>query len=63
MGDIYIKKADLNKWVAKYFKEDLISVDDLISIIEELDGDLEHLKEAFEDYKENVEENFISKWR
>lgn len=63
MNEIYIKKTDLNKWVAKYFNEDLISVQDLLRCIEDLDGDLENLKEKFEDYKENVEENFISKWR
>lgn len=63
MNEIYIKKTDLNKWIAKYFNEDLISVQDLLGCIEDLDGDLENLKEKFEDYKENVEENFMSKWR
>jgi len=55
---VYIKKETLNKWVAKYFKQELISIDDLIGCIEDLDGELEHLKEEFEDYKENVSENY-----
>lgn len=57
MEEIYIKKSNLNEWVAKYFNADLISVDDLVSIIEELDSEVEHLKEEIEDIQQEKEED------
>ena len=63
MNEVYVKKENLGRWIAKYFnKDDLISIDDLLECIEELDSELEHLKEEFEDYKENVAENYVSRW-
>lgn len=62
MNNVYIKKDDLNRWIGKYFlNKDLISIDDLLSTIEELDADYEHLKEEFDDFKQNVEDNYIRK--
>ena len=62
MDNVYIKKNDLNKWIGKYFpNKDLISIDDLLSTIEELDADYEHLKEEFDDFKQNVEDNYVRK--
>ena len=57
MKDIYIKKTDVNSWIAKYFDKDLISVDDLINKIEDLDGEIDSLKEKLEDMKQDIEEN------
>lgn len=54
----YIKKEDLNKWVAKYFKQDLISIDDLIDCIEELDDKVSNLSDELNDLKEDIEENY-----
>lgn len=62
MDSVYIKKDDLNRWIGKYFpNKDLISIDDLLSTIEELDADYEHLKEEFDDFKQNVEDNYKKK--
>ena len=58
MNSLYLKASELPGWITKYFKSDLISVDDLLDCIEELDSDLEHLKEEFEDYKENIHDNY-----
>ena len=50
MENIFIKKEDLNKWVAKYFEyKDLISIEDLISTIEDLDDEINDLKDKLED--------------
>lgn len=50
MNEIYIKKEDVNRWIGKFFEnKDLISIDDLIAVIEDLDGDLESLKEKYEE--------------
>lgn len=54
MENVYIKVADLNEWVAKYFeRKDLITIEDLISVIEDLDHEVEVLKEEIEDIKNN----------
>lgn len=46
MNDIYIKKTDVNKWIGKHFeKQDLISVEDLLTVIEELDDKVNNLKD------------------
>ena len=52
MNDVYIRQADLNKWIGKYFDgKDLISIDDLLSCIEDLDETIESLNEQIEKLK------------
>jgi len=59
MEYVYILKEDLNRWVGKYYpNKDLVSVDDLLTTIETLDEELTKLKEEFEEFKQNVEENY-----
>lgn len=59
MNEVYIKVANLNKWVGKYFKnKDLITVDDLIAKIEDLDEDIERLQKELEDEKQDKEDNY-----
>ena len=50
MNQVYITKDELNSWIAKYFPtKDLISIDDLICCIENLDEDVERLQEQLEE--------------
>ena len=58
MENVYIKREELNKWIAKYFKEDLVSIDDILRVLEDLEFELDSLKEEFEDYKQMVEDNY-----
>lgn len=59
MEDVYIKVADLNKWIAKYFpRKDLISINDILTVIENLDEELEALKLEYEEFKANVDDNY-----
>ena len=58
MNEIYIKKEDLNSWVAKYFTQDLISIDDLIDCIENIDSEIDRLNEKIEDLKQDIEDNY-----
>lgn len=59
MDSVYIKKEDLGKWIAKYFpKKDLISVDDLIDCIENLDGEIDDLTTTIDDMERDIEENY-----
>ena len=64
MDEIFMRTWTLPEWLAKkYFNEkDFYSIDELIAIIEDLDAELEHTQEEFNDFKENVEENYICKW-
>ena len=56
MEQVFIRKTDLNKWIAKYFpNQDLISIEELLAIIEELDSEVDRLKEKISDL-ENQEE-------
>lgn len=56
MNRVYIDKGELNSWVAKYFPtKDLISIDDLIGCIEDLDSELEEIKESHENDYPNEE--------
>ena len=60
----YIKASDLNTWVAKYFKnKDLISVDDLIACIEELDGTIENLEEEKQNIIDERDEYYKPRYR
>lgn len=61
MDQVYIKKTDLSEWTQKYFKEDLVSVDDLIRVIEDLNNEVDSIKEEFNDYKRMVEDNYKPK--
>lgn len=60
MEEVFIRTWTLPEWLAKkYFKDkDFYSIDELIGIIEDLDADLDMLKDEFEEYKEYVKSNF-----
>lgn len=58
MENVFIKREELNKWIAKYFKEDLVSIEDILRVLEDLEFELDSLKEEFEDYKQMVEDNY-----
>ena len=55
MEEIYIKKSNLDERVAKHFSNDIISIDELIQVIDELDYELEDLKNASEEKYESDE--------
>ena len=62
MENVYILKDDLNKWVAKYFIKDIVSVDDLLRVIEDLDEQVESLKEELEEVKTKHEPDEWDAW-
>lgn len=63
MNEVLVNIKGLDS-VNKYFSKDLVSVEELIALIEDLDGDLEVLKEQIEDLKQDIEDNYkpISHW-
>lgn len=60
MDEVFIRTWTLPEWLGKkYFKgKDFYSIDELISLIEDLDSELDHVKEEFEDFKSDVEDNY-----
>ena len=66
MEEVYIKVQDLNRWIAKYFpNKDLITIDDLLGVIEDLDGELDEQKEKYEELENKLHDNYepISPYR
>ena len=60
MNEIYIKTTDLSTWMkVKYFKnKDLVSVEELIGLIEDIDDDLEALQEKYDDLEQDLHDNY-----
>lgn len=58
MNNVFIKKEELNEWLRKYFNGDLISINDMISVMEDLVGEIDRLKEKIEDIEQDKEENY-----
>lgn len=59
MDQVYINKRDINRWVGKYFpNKDLISIGDLLGVIEDLDLDVYRLNEKYEDLERDLEDNY-----
>lgn len=67
MNEVFIDMRKENEWVRKYFNADFVSIDNLISCIENLDSEIEHLKENQEDiekvreFYENREKELLSR--
>lgn len=56
---VYINKWDVNQWIGKYFEDnEYISFDDLIGCIEDLDSEVEHLKEKYKGLEQDLEDNY-----
>lgn len=59
MENVYIKVAELNEYVAKYFpKQDIVSVEELIATIEDLDVELDREREKYKDLEQNLQDNY-----
>ena len=59
MERVYIDIRKENQWIRKYFNnKDFISVDDLLDVIENLDSEVECLKEQIEDIKQDRDDNY-----
>lgn len=59
MDEVYIDIRKENAWIKKYFEnKDLVSIGDLISVIEDLDCEVEYWKEKYEDLEADLRENY-----
>lgn len=61
MDEVFIDMRKENHWIQKYFpNKDFVSIYDLLGCIEDLDADVEQLKEKIEDMERDIQENY--KW-
>lgn len=60
MNEVFIRTKDLPEWVAdRFFKgKDIISIDELYWEFENLICDFDELEEKYNDFRQNVEENY-----
>ena len=59
MDNVYIKKNELNTWITKHLpNKDLISIDDLINAIENLDGEVEEWQSKYEELENDLHDNY-----
>lgn len=59
MNEVFIDMRKQNRWVQKYFKnKDLVSVEELISCIEDLDSEIDTLNEQLREATKTDEERY-----
>ena len=50
MDNIYLKREELNDWIKRNLpNKDLISINDLLDAIEEMDSNIQYLEQKLED--------------
>lgn len=62
MDEIFINIKYQNEWIRKYFTKDFITINELIGVIEDLDSEVEYLKEQIQDMKEEHEPDAYDIW-
>ena len=59
MSDVFIKRDELNSWITKHLpNKELISIDDLINAIENLDGEVDDWKMKYEELRNDLIDNY-----
>ena len=63
MNEVYIDIRKENSWIKQYFDTDFVSIDKLLAVIEDLDSEIEVLKEKIEDLEKSEQERYEDyKW-
>ena len=58
MNEVYIDVRKENEWIRKYFNADFVSIEQLLATIEDLDSEIENLKEKYDDLLEDLRDNY-----
>ena len=59
MDSVYLRKDDLPTWITAYYEnQELVSIDDLISCIEDLQSEADEWKYKYEELERDLEENY-----
>lgn len=63
MNEVLIDIRKENEWIRKHFENyDYVSINQLLACIEDLDGEIEHLKEELEEANKSEEEKY-EEWK
>lgn len=56
---VYVDLRNENKWIREIFNyKDLVTIEEMLTKIENLNEELEYTQEKFEDFKRDVEDNY-----
>lgn len=56
---VYVDLRDENKWIREIFdNKDLVTIEEMLIKIVDLNEELEYTQEKFEDFKRDVEDNY-----
>lgn len=59
MDNVYVDLRNENKWIREIFdNKDLVTIEEMLTKIEDLNEELEYTQEKFEDFKRDVEDNY-----
>lgn len=60
MDNVYVRAEDLTKWIRRNLPDNkyLYSIDDLIGAIENMDEEIERLREQVDDLEQDIENNY-----
>lgn len=61
MEGVYIKVKDLSLHIQnKYFQnKDIVSLDEIIGLLEDIDDELEDVEDKYNDLQQDLEDNYI----
>lgn len=64
MDKVYINISNMNECYTKRylqdeFRKDLVSIDELIELIQDLKGEYDSLQEQYDDLKQDMEDNYV----
>jgi len=62
MDEVYIKIGNINVLQKLFKNKDIITIEQLISKLEDVDSEVERLEEKIEEMKQYCEDNHKSKW-
>lgn len=56
---VYVDLRNENRWIREIFNnKDLVTIEEMLTKIEDLNEELEYTQEKFEDFKIDVEDNY-----
>ena len=59
MDNVYVDLRNENKWIREIFdNKDLVTIEEMLIKIVDLNEELEYTQEKFEDFKRDVEDNY-----
>ena len=59
MDEVYVNIYNEGSWIKKHFNDkDLVTISEMLGVIEDLDSEVERLKEQIEDREQEIKDNY-----